>query len=356
MPGLLTIKNIIIMKNLKYLPYAAFLVLAAVSYSCSDDDGGGGNRGGGGNGGGGAATSGSGMPTTAELGVEWPMSRVVDYDTEYLRLDYDADGRLTGGYDGSFGGNFTIETSPLAIEYRDTDPSYDNRHSVTDIKVNEDGYIVSARVTEIWDEPSAPSENWSVDGTIELEYNSDGRVTQVVERCNMKEYDYESSFVVYNTFTWQDGRIAMQVYSYEDKYTEDGQYYTDSGEERREYSYEDSYANTGVYADLDELETVYTSLWYSGLFGKAPTQLPSSYVASEYEDGQPVGSPWSGSKDVTYYSDGRIRTYENYYTFHYYDAPAVTDSTAVHKAAGTDRKHGAKAAVERLRAHRAARH
>lgn len=41
MPGLLTIKNIIIMKNLKYLPYAAFLVLAAVSYSCSDDDGGG---------------------------------------------------------------------------------------------------------------------------------------------------------------------------------------------------------------------------------------------------------------------------------------------------------------------------
>ena len=179
------------MKNLKYLPYAAFLVLAAVSYSCSDDDGGGGNRGGGGNGGGGAATSGSGMPTTAELGVEWPMSRVVDYDTEYLRLDYDADGRLTGGYDGSFGGNFTIETSPLAIEYRDTDPSYDNRHSVTDIKVNEDGYIVSARVTEIWDEPSAPSENWSVDGIIFLYPNCDQYLEEFlpVASCPIAVFD-----------------------------------------------------------------------------------------------------------------------------------------------------------------------
>lgn len=347
MPGLLTIKNIIIMKNLKYLPYAAFLVLAAVSYSCSDDDGGNGS-------GGGPSTSGSGMPTTAELGVEWPMSRVVDYDTEYLRLDYDADGRLTGGYDFMFGGNFTVDSMPLSFEYYDRTESYDDRCVIDDIKVNEAGYIVSASISESFEDFDTPVESWDMAGAVEVAYNADGRMTEVVERCTFEENGYVGTAVCHNTYTWQGGQIATQVYRYEESFTENGQTYTYGEEEHTEFFYDGGYDNTGVYAELDDIEIVYSSLLYSGLLGKAPTQLPSSYITTEYYNGQPEEQPSEVSRDATYDSDGRVMTYAHY-TFYYHDAgsaPVGGNS----KAYNPDHKRGAKAVVERMRSHRAARH
>ena len=184
----------------------------------------------------------TGMMSIYELGLKFPVTTITDDSLLLLRMDYDEDMVLEGGYDASFGvngGEFVVDNAgfePVAFHYKDASGRL--RGMLHNIRVNDWGYIVSADYYEWYGDdvdsvyvyakeignmfyirPERDKYRHYYEASLQdctsahltMDYNADGRIAMIV--CNMLVTEngrVEKEIIDSINFNWgDDGFLGM---------------------------------------------------------------------------------------------------------------------------------------------------
>jgi hypothetical protein len=216
--------------------------------SCSDDDGDSTNVSSGNN---------NGCVYTTPNGNQIVVSSVDCYGTSIF--SYDSNGRITTeGYDDDDGG-WVIDYSAGTFYHRI------NSESKGTFLTNASGYITKMQIDQYGNEY-----------TYTVSYNSDGYLSEIEEIVTGD--DYSSTDKV--NLTWKNGGKT---------YSGSFDYSISSTEANKLGQY-----NCGIVMFFDY--NIPRALWMSGLLGKAPAYLPTSYTFSEID----VSKTGTGTATIEY--------------------------------------------------------
>lgn len=274
----------------------------------------------------------TGMMSIYELGLKFPVTTITDDSLLLLRMDYDEDMVLEGGYDASFGvngGEFVVDNAgfePVTFHYRDA--SGRMRGMLHNIRVNDWGYIVSADYYEWYGDdvdsvyvyakeignmfyirPERDKYRHYYEASLQdctsahltMDYNADGRIAMIV--CNMLVTEngrVEKEIIDSINFNWGDdgflGNGGIVRPAMDDEAKPAVTVVNAGGEAMRNDVYYNYFPNTGIFEDiyvLDEVPAISSilpeSIWYSGMLGKAPKVIeaftPSYGFGKSIDDG-----------------------------------------------------------------------
>lgn len=274
------------------------------------------------------------MMSIYELGLKFPVTTITDDTLLLLRMDYDDDMVLEGGYDASFGvngGEFVVSNAgfePVTFHYRDA--SGRMRGMFHNIRVNDWGYIVSADYYEWYgddvdsvyvyakglDNPvynSLKRDKYRhyyesslqncTSAHLTMDYNADGRISMIV--CNMLVTEngrVEKEIIDSINFNWGDdgflGNGGIVRPAMDDDAKPAVTVVNAGGEAPAAMKdvYYNYFPNTGIFEGiyvLDEVPAISSilpeSIWYSGMLGKASKLLeiltPSYGFGKSIDDG-----------------------------------------------------------------------
>lgn len=272
------------------------------------------------------------MLSIYELGLKFPVTTITDDTLLLLRMDYDEDMVLEGGYDASFGvngGEFVVSNAgyePVTFHYRDV--SGRMRGMFHNIRVNDWGYIVSADYYEWYgdDVDSVYVYAKGLDNPVHLnrdkyrhyyesslqncttarltmDYNADGRISMIA--CYMLVTEngrVEKEIIDSINFNWGDdgflGNGGIVRPAMDDDAKPAVTVVNAGGEAPAAMKdvYYNYFPNTGIFEGiyvLDEVPAISSilpeSIWYSGMLGKASKLLeiltPSYGFGKSIDDG-----------------------------------------------------------------------
>lgn len=272
------------------------------------------------------------MMSIYELGLKFPVTTITDDSLLLLRMDYDDDMVLEGGYDASFGvngGEFVVSNAgfePVTLHYRDA--SGRMRGMFHNIRVNDWGYIVSADYYEWYgddvdsvyvyakglDDPSyfkrdkyrhyyESSLQNCTSAHLTMDYNADGRISMIV--CNMLVTEngrVEKEIIDSINFNWGDDGFLGNggiVRPARDDDARPAVTVVNAGGDTpaavKDF-YHNYFPNTGIF-EREVMTEIWAatsrilpeSLWYSGMLGKASkvieTFTPSYGFGKSIDDG-----------------------------------------------------------------------
>ena len=217
-----------------------------------------------------------------------------------LYFDYDDEGTLVGITDGDY--DYEVSYNPFTIsysyEYKD---DYYETYSATwsNIVVNSNGYITSAKIsyegTEEDDESNLDS--YSGSQSLSFTYDNDGHITEMsASHSYSGKGSYEGETFSWSgkgstsiSYTWGNDLLKEIAYSASDKGTDSGEDFSDSYTRTYTYDYTEDYPNAtlqytpalimDVWGDIGTLWTF--SIGYNG---KGPAYHPTSCDAYEVDD------------------------------------------------------------------------
>ena len=288
------------------------------------------------------------MMSIYELGLKFPVTTITDDSLLLLRMDYDDDMVLEGGYDASFGvngGEFVVSNAgfePVTFHYRDA--SGRMRGMFHNIRVNDWGYIVSADYYEWYgddvdsvyvyakglDNPSyfkrdkyrhyyESSLQNCTSAHLTMDYNADGRISMIV--CNMLVTEngrVEKEIIDSINFNWGDdgflGDGGIVRPAMDDDAKPAVTVVNAGGEAPAAVKdvYYNYFPNTGIF-DGNATTEIWAatsrllpeSLWYSGMLGKAPKVIEA--FTPSYSFGKSIDDGIDRTKvDISYSREGCV--------------------------------------------------
>ena len=288
------------------------------------------------------------MMSIYELGLKFPVTTITDDTLLLLRMDYDDDMVLEGGYDASFGvngGEFVVSNAgfePVTFHYRDA--SGRMRGMFHNIRVNDWGYIVSADYYEWYgddvdsvyvyakglDDPSyfkrdkyrhyyEASLQDCTSAHLTMDYNADGRISMIV--CNMLVTEngrVEKEIIDSINFNWGDdgflGDGGIVRPAMDDDAKPAVTVVNAGGEAPAAVKdvYYNYFPNTGIF-DGNATTEIWAatsrllpeSLWYSGMLGKAPKVIEA--FTPSYSFGKSIDDGIDRTKvDISYSREGCV--------------------------------------------------
>ena len=288
------------------------------------------------------------MMSIYELGLKFPVTTITDDSLLLLRMDYDDDMVLEGGYDASFGvngGEFVVSNAgfePVTFHYRDA--SGRMRGMFHNIRVNDWGYIVSADYYEWYgddvdsvyvyakglDDPSyfkrdkyrhyyEASLQDCTSAHLTMDYNADGRISMIV--CNMLVTEngrVEKEIIDSINFNWGDdgflGDGGIVRPAMDDDAKPAVTVVNAGGEAPAAVKdvYYNYFPNTGIFEGNATTEIwaatsrlLPESLWYSGMLGKAPKVIEA--FTPSYSFGKSIDDGIDRTKvDISYSREGCV--------------------------------------------------